>query len=161
MYFGFVLVLNTEKGKTYIGSRWYYYPNAICIWRVFIGLAGTFLYFVTGQYTLGILLFTISAVLDGVDGLVARKCDLVTEFGEQIDPLCDKLTYLPPMLFFAAEGRLNVETVWVLILIETSGQFLVRYIIKKFTKFSVAANNFGKIKAVLCFSLIIYCAILK
>ncbi|MFO8091064.1 MAG: CDP-alcohol phosphatidyltransferase family protein [Desulfatiglandaceae bacterium] len=161
MYFGFVLVLNTERGKAYIGSRWYYHPNAICIWRVFIGLAGTFLYFVSEQYTLGILLFTISAVLDGVDGLVARKCDLVTQFGEQIDPFCDKLTYLPPMLFFAYEGRLNVETVWLLILIEASGQFLVRYIIKKFTKFSVAANNFGKIKAVLCFFLIIYCAILK
>jgi CDP-diacylglycerol--serine O-phosphatidyltransferase len=116
---------------------------------------------VGGQYTLGILLFTISAVLDGVDGLVARKCDLVTKLGDQIDPFCDKLTYLPPMLFFAYEGRLNVETVWLLILIEVSGQFLVRYIIKKFTTFSVAANNFGKIKAVLCFFLIIYCAILK
>jgi CDP-diacylglycerol--serine O-phosphatidyltransferase len=65
------------------------------------------------------------------------------------------------MLFFAYEGRLNVETVWLLILIEASGQFLVRYIIKKFTKFSVAANNFGKIKAGLCCSLIIYCALLK
>jgi CDP-diacylglycerol--serine O-phosphatidyltransferase len=161
MYFGFVLVLNTERGNTYIANRWYYHPNAICIWRVIIGLAGCFLYFVTAQYTLGILLFTISAVLDGVDGLVARKCDLVTQFGEQIDPLCDKLTYLPPMLFFAYEGRLNVETVWLLILIEASGQFLVRYIIKKFTKFSVAANNFGKIKAGLCCSLIIYCALLK
>jgi CDP-diacylglycerol---serine O-phosphatidyltransferase len=161
MYFGFVLILNTEKGNSYIASRWYYHPNAICIWRVIIGLTGCFLYFVSGRHTLGILLFAISAVLDGVDGLVARKCNLVTHFGEQIDPLCDKLTYLPPMLFFAYEGRLDVETVWLLILIEASGQFLVRYFLKRFTKFSVAANNFGKIKAVLCFSLIIYCAILK
>jgi CDP-diacylglycerol---serine O-phosphatidyltransferase len=161
MYSGFVLILNTQKGKLYVGSRWYYHPNSICIWRVLIGLTGTFLYFVAGQHTLGILLFTISAVLDGVDGLVARKCQLITPFGEQIDPLCDKLTYLPAMLFFAYEGRLSVEAVWVLVLIEGSGQFLVRYIIKKFTKFSVAANNFGKIKAVLCFSLIIYCALLK
>ncbi len=161
MYFGFVAILNTDKGKVYIGSKWYYHPNAICIWRVFIGLAGAYLYFVAGRHTSGILLFTISAVLDGVDGLVARKCDLVTPFGEQIDPFCDKLTYLPPMLFFAYEGRLSVEAVWLLIIIEASGQFLVRYIIKKFTRFSVAANNFGKIKAVLCFSLIIYCAILK
>ena len=161
MYLGFVVVLNTEKGKMYIGGRWYYHPNAICIWRVLIGLVGTFLYFVAGHYTIGILLFTLSAVLDGVDGLVARKCDLVTPFGEQIDPLCDKLTYLPPMFFFAFEGRLDMDLVWMLLVIEATGQFLVRYIIKKFTKFSVAANNFGKIKAVLCFSLIIYCAILK
>jgi len=44
--------------------------------------------------------------------------------------------------------------------IELCGQFLVRYIIKRFTLFSVAANNFGKIKAILCFSLIIYCSFL-
>ncbi len=161
MYLGFLAILNTEKGKAYFGSRWYYHPNFICVWRVFIGLAGTLFYFLAGQYTLGILLFTISAVLDGVDGLVARKCDLVTPFGEEIDPLCDKLTYLPPMFFFAYEGRLNLEVVWMLFFIEASGQFLVRYILKRFTKFSTAANNLGKIKAVLCFSLIIYCALLR
>jgi CDP-diacylglycerol--serine O-phosphatidyltransferase len=44
--------------------------------------------------------------------------------------------------------------------VEASGQFLFRYIIKRFTSFSVAANNFGKIKAVMCFALIIYCALL-
>jgi CDP-diacylglycerol--serine O-phosphatidyltransferase len=111
-------------------------------------------------YTWGILLFTVSAVLDGVDGLIARKCDLITPFGEEIDPVCDKLTYLPPMVFFAYGGLLNVAEVWALVIIEACGQFLVRYIIKRFTKFSVAANNFGKIKAVLCFALIIYCALL-
>jgi CDP-diacylglycerol--serine O-phosphatidyltransferase len=119
------------------------------------------LYFVFGQYTWGILLFTISAVLDGVDGLIARKADLVTPFGEEIDPLCDKLTYLPPMIFFASQGLLDVTAVWTLVIIEACGQFLVRYIIKRFTKFSVVANNFGKIKAVLCFALIIYCALLN
>jgi len=118
------------------------------------------LYFVAEQPTWGILLFTVSAVLDGVDGLIARRCDLITPFGEEIDPLCDKLTYLPPIVFFAYNGLLDMTAVWVLLIIEVSGQFLVRYIIKRFTQFSVAANNFGKIKAVLCFALIIYCALL-
>ena len=118
------------------------------------------LYFVARQHTWGILLFTISTVMDGIDGLIARRCDLVTPFGEEIDPLCDKLTYLPPMFFFAYQGRLDWAAVWVLVIIELSGQFLVRYVIKRFTIFSVAANNFGKIKAVLCFALIIYCALL-
>jgi CDP-diacylglycerol--serine O-phosphatidyltransferase len=95
-----------------------------------------------------------------VDGLVARKCGLITRFGEEIDPLCDKLTYLPPMIFFAYQGLLDMTLIWALLVIEACGQFLVRYIIKRFTKFSVGANNFGKIKAVLCFSLIIYCALL-
>lgn len=160
MYLVFVLALKSEKGRSVIGSHWYYHPNAICVWRVFIGLTGMLLYFVARQPTLGILLFTISAVLDGVDGLVARKCDLITPFGEEIDPLCDKLTYLPPMVFFAYKGLLSVTEIWAFVIIEACGQFLVRYIIKRFTIFSVAANNFGKIKAVLCFALIIYCALL-
>jgi len=160
MYLGFQIALKSTRGRDYIGRHWYYHPNAICAWRVFLGLSGTMLYFVAEQPTWGILLFTVSAVLDGVDGLIARRCDLITPFGEEIDPLCDKLTYLPPIVFFAYNGLLDMTAVWVLLIIEVSGQFLVRYIIKRFTQFSVAANNFGKIKAVLCFALIIYCALL-
>ena len=161
IYLTFVAVLKTERGRDVLGSHWYFHPNAICLWRVLIGLSGATLYFVAGQQALGILLFTISAVLDGVDGLIARQCNLISSFGEEIDPFCDKLTYLPPIVFFAYQGMLSVTTVWVLVAIETCGQFVVRYIIKRFTIFSVAANNFGKIKAVLCFSLIIYCALLE
>lgn len=160
IYLGFVFLLKTGKGKDYFGRHWYLHPNAVCIWRVIIGLIGTHLYFLAEQHELGILLFTISAMLDGVDGLVARECDLITSFGEELDPLCDKITYLPPLLFFAYWGMLSIAAVWTLVIIEASGQFLVRYIIKRFTRFSVAANNFGKIKAVLCFALIIYCAII-
>ena len=156
MYLAFVLVLKTEKGRDFLGRHWVFHPNAICFWRVVMGVSGTLLFFLAEQHALGILLFTISAVLDGVDGLVARECNLTTSFGEEIDPLCDKMTYLPPILFFAYQGFLSVTAAWVLVGIEVCGQFLVRYIIKRFTLFSVAANNFGKIKAVLCFSLIIY-----
>jgi len=95
MYLGFLVVLRSERGRDYFATHWYCHPNAVCVWRVFIGLPGTMLYFVFGQHTWGILLFTISAVLDGVDGLIARRTDLITPFGEEIDPLCDKLTYLP------------------------------------------------------------------
>ncbi|MFZ7113001.1 MAG: CDP-alcohol phosphatidyltransferase family protein [Desulfatiglandales bacterium] len=160
MYLGFVFILRSERGRDYIGRHWYYHPNAICLWRLCIALPGTILYFVADQHFWGILLFTFAAVLDGVDGLVARKCERVTPLGEELDPLCDKLTYLPAMFFFAYRGLLNVSAVWTLLIIEACGQFLVRYFIKRFTKFSVTANNFGKIKAVMCFALIIYCALL-
>jgi CDP-diacylglycerol--serine O-phosphatidyltransferase len=119
------------------------------------------LYFIFGQHFRGILLFTVSAVLDGVDGLIARKCNLLTPLGEELDPLCDKLTYLPAMVFFSHQGLLNLNYILALIVIEACGQFLVRAIIKRFTTFSVSSNNFGKIKAVLCFALIIYCALLN
>ena len=160
MYWGIALLLKRESVRAYVRDHGHLHPNAICGWRVLIGLLGMLFYFVWHQSFTGILLFTISAFLDGVDGLVARWCNLVTEFGEEVDPLCDKLTYLPPMGFFAYLGILPVPIFWALVVIEFIGQFLVRSLLKRFTTFSVQANNFGKIKAVLCFALIIYCAIL-
>jgi CDP-diacylglycerol--serine O-phosphatidyltransferase len=160
VYLGFVLVLKTPKGRDFLGRSWYFNPNVICIWRVIIGLSSTVLYFVYGQHTWAILFFTLSAFMDGIDGLIARSCDLASPFGEELDPLCDKLTYLPPFLFFSYRGLLSIPAVYALLIIEICGQFLVRYIIKRFTSFSVAANNFGKVKAVLCFFLIIYLALL-
>jgi CDP-diacylglycerol--serine O-phosphatidyltransferase len=160
VYLGFVILLKNPRARDFLGRNWYFHPNTICIWRVIIGLSGTVLYFVFEQHTVAILLFTFSAFLDGVDGLIARSCDLETPFGEELDPLCDKLTYLPPFVFFAYDGLLNIAAVYALLAIEICGQFLVRYVIKHFTSFSVAANNFGKVKAVLCFALIIYLALL-
>ena len=104
MYLAFVLVLKTEKGRNFLGQHWFFHPNVICLWRVIIGILGTLLYFLAEQHALGILLFSVSAVLDGVDGLVARQCNLTTPFGEEIDPLCDKLTYLPPPPVFCIRG---------------------------------------------------------
>ena len=160
IYFWVWLSLKSEKNKHYISTHWFLHPNVICFWRVLVGLAGVLLYFVAEHYFWGILLFTVSAVADGIDGLVARECNLQTPIGEEIDPLCDKMTYLPPMVFFAVQGYLDMTILWIFIGIEICGQFLVRYIIKRFTDFSVSANNFGKIKAVLCFALIIYVALL-
>ncbi len=160
MYGAIVLALRKEAVRRFVAGHAVLHPNAICAWRVLIGVGGMILYFLSGAHFMGILLFTVSAFLDGVDGLVARECDLVTSFGEEIDPLCDKLTYLPPMGFFAYQGLLPIGAFWLLIAIETAGQFLVRYILKHFTRLSLQANNFGKIKAVLCFALIVYLAIL-
>ena len=57
LYLGFVIALRSEKGTDYIGRHLFLHPNVICVWRVFVGLGGTLLYFVTGHHFLGILLF--------------------------------------------------------------------------------------------------------
>jgi len=93
-----------------------------------------------------------------VDGLVARQCDLVSRLGEWLDPLCDKLTYLPPLVGFAYSGIISVKLVWILVVIEVFGQFGARRLLRMM-KTSGAANNFGKIKAIICFALVIFCAL--
>ena len=68
-------------------------PNILTILR-FI-LIPIILYFIfKGNYLLGFIFFTISGVTDILDGAIARKFNLITNFGKLMDPLADKLTQI-------------------------------------------------------------------
>lgn len=153
-------MVKKESMQDFILSHlWLLHPNAICYWRAAMAIIAYVLYFFVGYQALAIVIFTFAAILDGVDGIVARRCNMVTEWGEWLDPMCDKLTYLPPMIGFAYGGILSTELVWIMVAVELFGQFFARRILS-LLKFSVAANNFGKIKAIICFALVIFCALL-
>ncbi|MBM9519113.1 CDP-alcohol phosphatidyltransferase family protein [Desulforhopalus vacuolatus] len=158
-YYWTTQAIRRPGAKEYVMNHlWFCHPNAICYWRTALALIALPLYFPLHLENLGIMIFTFAAVLDGVDGVVARNCNLVTPQGESLDPLCDKLTYLPAMLAFAYRGQLSIPLVITLIVIEVLGQFGARPMLTLF-KISGAANNFGKIKAMICFGLVIFCAL--
>jgi CDP-diacylglycerol---serine O-phosphatidyltransferase len=159
-YLWFSVMLRRARFRQYIAeNQWLLHPNAICYWRTAMALVGFVLYFSLGLESLAIYIFTFAAILDGVDGIVARSCNMATKLGEWLDPLCDKLTYLPPLIAFAYLGIMSVPLVWALVAVEVVGQFFARHILS-LLKVSGAANNFGKIKAIICFALVIYCALL-
>lgn len=159
-YIWFARAVEKKPLQEFISSHlWLLHPNAICYWRAAMALFGFLLYFYTQYQAIAIFIFTFAAILDGVDGVVARGCDLGTKFGEWLDPLCDKLTYLPPLVGFAYAGVMSPELVWILVGVELVGQFFARRILT-LLRVSGAANNFGKIKAIICFALVIYCALL-
>ncbi|PIE61621.1 MAG: phosphatidylserine synthase [Desulfobacterales bacterium] len=156
----FSKAVKQEKMQQFVfANTWLMSPNAICYWRTALAALGFLLYFVFHLEAMGIFIFTFAAILDGVDGVVARACNLVSPWGEWLDPMCDKLTYLPPMIGFAYTGILSSTHVWILVAVELVGQFFARHILS-WMKISGAANNFGKIKAIICFALVILCALL-
>ncbi|ACN17597.1 Putative phosphatidylserine synthase [Desulforapulum autotrophicum HRM2] len=152
-------VKQPSMGKYILSHQWLLHPNAICYWRTALATLGSVLYFFSPWQWLAIFIFTFAAILDGVDGVVARACNLGSTWGEWLDPMCDKLTYLPPLIGFAHGGILSVKLIWILVAIELVGQFFARRVLA-WMKFSVAANNFGKIKAIICFGLVILCALM-
>ncbi len=160
-YYIFARMVHKPSLQKFIfANQWLLHPNSICYWRSAMALAAFYLYFYGGFESTAIFIFTFAAVLDGVDGVVARSCNLVSRLGEWLDPLCDKLTYLPPLIGFAYIGILSVKMIWVLVAIEIFGQFFARKVLS-FFDISGAANNFGKIKAIICFALVIFCALLQ
>jgi len=142
-----------------MSHQWLLHPNSICYWRTAMAAAGFILYFHSSYQSAAIFIFTFAAILDGIDGIVARQCNLGSRWGEWLDPVCDKLTYLPTLVGFAYGGIISIKLVWILVAIEFSGQFFARQILT-WIKFSGAANNFGKIKAIICFGLVILCALM-
>ena len=88
-------------------------PNILTILRfLFIPII---LYFVfTGNYILGFIFFTISGITDILDGFIARKFNLISNFGKLMDPLADKLTQISVL---AALVTFNLIPVWILVIV--------------------------------------------
>lgn len=85
-------------------------PNILTIIRfIFIPII---LYFIfTGNYILGIISFTISGITDVLDGFIARKFNLISNFGKLMDPLADKLTQISVL---ASLTTVKIIPVWIL-----------------------------------------------
>lgn len=90
-----------------------YIPNILTILRfIFIPII---LYFIfTGNYILGIVFFTISGITDVLDGFIARKFNLISNFGKLMDPLADKLTQISVL---AALVTVKIIPVWILTIV--------------------------------------------
>ena len=69
------------------------YPNTLTIVRLI--LIPVYLYFfLTGEYILSGVFFSISGLTDFLDGYLARKYNMITDLGRLLDPLADKLTLI-------------------------------------------------------------------
>lgn len=88
-------------------------PNILTILRfIFIPII---LYFIfTGNYILGIVFFTISGVTDVLDGFIARKFNLISNFGKLMDPLADKLTQI---CILASLVKVDIIPFWILVIV--------------------------------------------
>ena len=75
-------------------------PNILTIIR-FILIPFIFTSVVNEDFLATIVIFTISAITDVLDGYIARKYNYITDIGKLIDPLADKLTQMSLLLSLA------------------------------------------------------------
>ncbi|MFV0394001.1 MAG: CDP-alcohol phosphatidyltransferase family protein [Coprobacillaceae bacterium] len=72
-------------------------PNGLCFFR--IALIPVFLYVYLNandseHYFIAAIVLVVSGFTDFLDGFIARKFDMITDFGKLIDPIADKLTQI-------------------------------------------------------------------
>ena len=93
-----------------------------------------------------LILFAAASVTDMLDGKIARKRDLITDFGKFADPLADKILVLSALLCFVQLGLCDCVAVIILLFREFTVTS-IRLIAAAKGKV-VAANIWGKVKTV-------------
>ena len=101
-------------------------------------------------------IFLITALTDMLDGKIARKYNLITDFGKFIDPLADKFMVIGSQIAILAHLFMNGEFteglvfVWVvlIILLRELAVTSIRLVVAGKSGIVVAASIFGKIKTV-------------
>ena len=94
------------------------------------------------------LLFILTAVTDFIDGKIARKYNLITDFGKFLDPLADKMLTTAAFLAFIKLG-IGYGITWITFIILIR-EFLITSLrlISACKGKVVAANMWGKLKTV-------------
>lgn len=93
---------------------------------------------------IALLLFAVASLTDALDGKIARKRNLVTNFGKFMDPLADKLLVCSAMIAFIEIDRIPA---WVVIII-IAREFIISgfRLVASDNGIVIAAGWWGKVK---------------
>jgi cardiolipin synthase len=102
-----------------------------------------------GLYTVGIWVFVIAEITDVLDGIIARKFNLITAFGRIADPVADKLMQLTALFTLANLDRIMRIIPYLVLLKELFLLISGLYVMRR--KVDMSAKWFGKLTSVLFF----------
>ena len=123
-------------------------PNKLTTFRVI--LIPFFVFFMLAPNMTGInhyiaaAIFIVASITDLLDGKIARKYNLVTNFGKFMDPLADKLLVCSAMICLIQTGQLAA---WIVVII-IAREFIISgfRLIASDNGVVIAASYWGKFK---------------
>ena len=122
-------------------------PNKLTTFRVV--LIPFFIFFLMTELIpyskwIALAIFCIASLTDFFDGYLARKWNMVTNFGKFMDPLADKLLFCSAIIAFTAMDRMPA---WIVIII-VAREFIISgfRLIAAEKGVVIAASYWGKFK---------------
>lgn len=135
-------------------------PNKITIFRVFmipLFVVLMMLQRIPGNEFYALAVYAIACISDALDGHIARKYNLITDFGKFMDPVADKLLVCSALICFVEQGLMPA---WIALIIIARELIIDGFRLVAAGKgIVIAASIWGKAKTVVqmiaCFVLIL------
>ncbi len=121
-------------------------PNKLTIIRIILTplFLLVFLSDLPHNFLLGLIVFSIAAFTDFLDGKIARKTGVVTVFGQLADPVADKILTTAALLAFM---ELNLCNIWIIMVILLREFTITSFRLVATTQgLVIPANIYGKLK---------------
>lgn len=126
-------------------------PNKITMFRVF--MIPFFVFFMLNDFVpyskyIALVIFIIASLSDTLDGYIARKYNLVSNFGKFMDPLADKLLVSSALICFISSPESKMPVWGVIVII--SREFIISgfRLVASDAGVVLAASWWGKIKTI-------------
>ncbi|MBQ9956832.1 MAG: CDP-diacylglycerol--glycerol-3-phosphate 3-phosphatidyltransferase [Ruminococcus sp.] len=135
-------------------------PNKLTLLRVI--LVPFFLLFmylnIPFNYVIALVIFAMASITDAMDGHIARKNNLVTNFGKFLDPLADKVLVISALCVFVQMTQVPMGAIPLIIIIAREFMVSGLRLLAADSGVVVAAGIWGKLKT--AFTMVTIIAIL-
>ncbi len=126
-----------------IRDEFFTIPNMLSLLRLLLIPLIIYLYCFKHNDLWTLIVVVFSTLTDIVDGFIARRFNMITDFGKFLDPLADKLTQLT--VFACLITRFNLMLLpFVVLLIKEVGSLILRLAVYKKTEIVEGAHWHGK-----------------
>ena len=122
-------------------------PNLLSFFRIALIPAIVWSYCALDSYPIALALIILSGITDIADGFIARRFNMVTDFGKALDPLADKLTQATIMLCLVTRFPL-MWLLLVLLSVKEISSLILRLMIFTRTEKVYGARWHGKLATV-------------
>ncbi|MGL6105937.1 CDP-diacylglycerol--glycerol-3-phosphate 3-phosphatidyltransferase [Romboutsia sp.] len=123
-------------------------PNKLTLFRIFLipVFIVVMLLNIPNKYLIACIIFIVGSITDAMDGHIARKYNLVTDFGKFMDPLADKLLVISALTCMIEAGL--VASWMVIIIVSRELTVSILRAIAAADGKVIAASSGGKLKTI-------------
>lgn len=128
-------------------------PNVLSVARILL-IPFFFIYYLKEQFIMATIFLVVSGITDFIDGFIARKFNMISNFGKILDPFADKLTQGSVALCITIKNTYLIPLVALFCLKELF-MLIGSFVLLKKGKKPSEAKWWGKLGTVIIYCLLI------